>query len=118
MDQIKTIDRQQLEHMLSDETPDNDDRSDGYALVNVLGKDSFREEHIPNSINIPVGQLDEFEQRFAKSKPIVVYCASPECDASPKAAKALVDRGFVNVFDYANGLSDWKEAGNGVVAGP
>ncbi len=30
--------------------------------------------HIPGSINIPQGNEDEFERRFAKDKEIIVYC--------------------------------------------
>lgn len=70
----------------------------------------------PNSINIPVDELDRFENRFDKDKEIVVYCASTDCDASPRAAKALAERGFSNVFDYEGGIADW-EKGHQPIAG-
>ena len=110
----ETMTRQQMEQRLEREKPDNEDRKSGYALVNVLDPDVFEQEHIPNSINIPKKRIDEFEQRFDKSKEIIVYCASPECTASPDTARELADRGFVNVFDYEKGMSDWKDAGDPV----
>jgi rhodanese-related sulfurtransferase len=110
-----TISRRQLEQKLNVNPPANEDRQQGYALVNVLGKDAFDAAHIPQSINIPLGQEALFEQHFAKDKEIVVYCASPNCDASPKVAQALADRGFTWVLDYEGGISDWKNAGNKVI---
>lgn len=110
-----TIDRNELEQLLAREAPNNDDPETGYALVNVLGKEAFEKEHIPGSINIPQGEEEHFEHRFDKDKKIVVYCASPECDASPKAARALVERGFTEVVDYEGGMSDWKQGGGEIV---
>lgn len=109
---LQEISREELEHLLQRQQPDNENEEAGYALVNVLGPDSFEERHIPGSINIPRGEEQRFEQKFSKNKQIVVYCASPSCDASPKTARELQERGFDNVYDYAEGLKDWREADN------
>ncbi len=74
--------------------------------------------HIPGSINIPHGNEDVFERRFAKDKEIIVYCASPDCSASDNVAAALVTRGFRRVFDYAGGLSDWQQGGYSIASSP
>jgi rhodanese-related sulfurtransferase len=107
-----TLTRGQLETTLNAGPPENEKPNEGYALVNVLGRDQYHREHIPGSINIPGEQLDEFEKRFDKEKKIVVYCGSPECSASSRAAKALSESGFEHVFDYEGGMSDWTKAGN------
>lgn len=60
------------------------------------------------------GQIDEFEARFDKGKEIVVYCASPSCDASPKVAAELAQRGFERVLDYEADMSGWRERGHEV----
>ena len=112
---IQTISRYQLEERLAARQPDNEDRENGYALVNVLSPRMFEREHIPGSINIPGDALEEFEKRFAKSKEIIVYCASFDCDASPTATAKLQEKGFEKVFDYEGGMNDWKEGGNRVV---
>jgi hydroxyacylglutathione hydrolase len=109
-----TINCDELKQKLNANPPDNNNRQQGYALVNVLGQDAFEAEHIPGSINIPVGHEALFEERFAKDKEIIVYCASPSCTASPSVAKALTEHGFNRVLDYEGGMSDWKEAGNEV----
>ena len=111
------IERQQLERKLETSQPDNEDARKGFALVNVLGSDAFEKEHIPGSINIPKGREEDFEKRFDRGKEIIVYCASPGCDASPKVAAELTRRGFGRVVDYEAGMSAWKEAGNPVASG-
>ena len=109
-----TLIRGQLETTLNAGPPENDKRDEGYALVNVQAREQYDREHIPHSMNIPGEQLDEFERCFDKEKKIVVYCASPDCQASNQAAQALTERGFQHVYDYEGGLSDWREAGNPV----
>jgi len=109
--------KEELRERLKSEQPDNENPRSGFALVNVLGEDAFREQHIPGSINIPKGEEEEFERRFNKDKEIIVYCASPDCDASPTVARELTDRGFDSIRDYEAGMSEWKEAGYPVESG-
>lgn len=102
---MKTIDRKQLQQKLE---------SNGVALVEVLAPDAFREFHLPHAINVPLGE--NFERNIEravpnKNQPVVVYCQSEQCDASPKAAKKLDELGYTNVFDYKAGKTDWKAAG-------
>jgi rhodanese-related sulfurtransferase len=88
---------------------------DGPAIINVLDAQYYRKEHIPDSENIPLS-TDNFVEKVeqasgSKSKPVIVYCANTECDASPKAAKKLEQNGFDQVYDYEGGMDAWKEAG-------
>ena len=106
----ETIDRTELRQKLSSRVLDNTDPEYGLALVNVLSPDVFDEMHIPSSVNIPMSELDQFERRYNKDKDIVVYSASLECDASERAARALSERGFRNVYDYEGGMADWERA--------
>ena len=114
MTNFRTIDRSGLTRRLEREPPNNDDRSQGFALVNVLGREQFAKEHIPGSTNIPEANIDTFEKRYARDKEIVVYCASPQCQASEKTARELANRGFERVVDYSAGLSDWRSGGGQV----
>ncbi|MGH8588187.1 MAG: rhodanese-like domain-containing protein [Gammaproteobacteria bacterium] len=116
--QFSTIDRDDLERRIAAHTLNNQDRHRGFALVNVLGEGAFAMAHIPGSINIPQGNEDVFERRFAKDKEIIVYCASPDCPASDDVAAALVSRGFRKVYDYAGGLSDWQQGGYPMASSP
>lgn len=89
-----------------------------FLLVNVLGEKDFKKGRIPNSVNVPVKRT-RFEnevERLAggKAKPIVVYCAGAECEASGRAARRLKLAGFSHVYDYAGGMKSWIEAGHEV----
>ena len=109
---MQTIDRNKLKDMM--------DKQEDFVLVETLPEEAFRKEHLPGAINIPTG-ADDFEERFEKlvqdkQRPIVVYCANTDCDASPKAAKKLEKMGYENVMDYEAGKADWKEGGLRVAA--
>ncbi|MEX0920124.1 MAG: rhodanese-like domain-containing protein [Candidatus Pacearchaeota archaeon] len=102
---MKTISAQQLKKKL--------DEKEGFVLVDVLSKESFDSKHIPGSINIPVGEIEERAPKEIKDKDkeVVVYCASESCQASPSAAKKLTEMGYKNVADFEGGLAGWEESG-------
>jgi len=82
------------------------------VVINALGKDSFLAKHIPGSINIPAGDVEERAEQVVpdKDQEIIVYCASPDCPASPKAAKKLNEMGYTNVYDFEDGVTGWLKA--------
>jgi rhodanese-related sulfurtransferase len=103
---MKPIDRETLKRM-------NEVEHEDFVLINVLPREKFNERHIRTSINIPVAE-DDFTGRVesvagSKERKIVVYCASFDCDASPKAARKLEQAGFSKVYDYEGGTEDWFE---------
>jgi len=83
------------------------------VLINALGPNSFRAKHIPGSINIPSGEIEERADQVlpAKDQEIIVYCSSPDCTASPTAAKKLSELGYTNVSDFEAGLTGWLKEG-------
>ena len=96
-----------------------DEKSEDFALFNVLPHQSFEDKRIPGSISAPVGAddfVEQVEQTVAgdKSKSVVVYCANKSCNASPDAARKLEQAGFTNVFDYEAGIEAWESAGHEV----
>ena len=103
---MKPITRLELKRM-------NDEREQDFVLINVLPREKFNKQHIRTSINLPSEDSDfvQMVEKVAvyKDRKIVVYCASFECDASPKAAKKLDEAGFSQVFDYEGGAKDWLE---------
>lgn len=111
--------QEELASKINETPPNNSDAREGYALINVLSYDEYAKEHIPNSINIPVEEINKFEEHFSREKELIVYCSSYNCDAAERAAEALAERGFQRVYDFEEGLDGWKRAGqsiNGVEA--
>lgn len=91
------------------------DDNSNTLVVDVLPTDHYESQHIPGATNIPLSH-DRFVDAVegvaeSKEQPVVVYCASTECDMSPKAAKKLEDAGFTNVADFEGGIEEWKAAG-------
>lgn len=94
------------------------DGPDKVHLVNVLGRDTFNQKHIPGSFNMPVDAdsfVENMETRVPRDELVVVYCASQECDASTKAASQLTEAGFENVYDFEGGVAEWEAAGRELV---
>jgi len=110
---MRTISARDLKQRL-DKTPE-------LLLLNVLPIEDFEKEHIPGSSNIPEKEADflkKVEKLAGKNdREIVVYCASKDCETSPRAARELTAAGFTNVTDFEGGMKEWKLAGFEVEAG-
>jgi len=98
-----------METITTEELKEKLDDGDDFILVNVLSEEQFRKEHIPNSINIPLGEIGRRRDELDPNKEIIVYCKNFECEASPKAAKKLEKLGFEDVVDYEGGIEEWKK---------
>jgi len=100
----QSIDARTLRDRLS-----SDDRP---ILVNALAREGFDEARIPGSINIPASDAVRVApDLLAKDQPIVVYCSSHSCTASPTLAQKLVDLGFSEVIDFEGGIDEWEREG-------
>ncbi|SRR6056297_365761 len=104
---MKTIDTERLKQLKSGDTD--------FLLINTLDSEHFDDTKIPGSINVPQSDsnfVQNVESKVSsKSQPVVVYCASKECDSSSKAAQKLEDAGFTEVIDFEGGAQEWKNAG-------
>jgi len=111
-DDIPSISRSELKEKI--------DRDDDFELIEVLPSEDFEEYHIPGAINIPGNELrDAVPNRIShREREIVVYCADSSCEASPRAARLLLDMGYTNVRDYEGGKEDWRDGGLPVESGP
>ena len=83
------------------------------TLVNTLGAEAFEKTKIPGAINFPL-ESDDFAARVeqaagSKNKPVVVYCASQQCNSSEKAARKLESAGFTAVSRYTGGAAAWQQ---------
>jgi rhodanese-related sulfurtransferase len=104
---MKTIDARNLKAHL-------DHRND-VLILDVLPAGHFEAQHLPGATNIPLS-TSRFVDAVAalassREQPVVVYCAGPDCDLSPKAVERLERGGFRNVTDFKGGLQEWRDAG-------
>jgi rhodanese-related sulfurtransferase len=87
---------------------------DAFVLVDALAPMVYAHSHLPGAINLPPAGLDpEFVTRRIpdRSREIIVYCTSPDCDDSIATARRLRALGYTNVRRYAGGKIEWREAG-------
>ncbi len=76
----------------------------GAAVVDVRTEDEYMDEHFPNALNIPVGELSARAGEIgSKDRAVILYCASGA--RSAMAARILKSLGFADVTN-AGGLGD------------
>ncbi len=64
--------------------------------------------HIPNSISIPLGELDERLHEIDKEAEIFIVCRTG--NRSDLAAQKLKEKGFGKVVNVIPGMSEWSGA--------
>ena len=69
--------------------------SNGATILDVRTKVEYQSGHLRNSINIPVGNLEQNIKKLNKNKPIITCCASGSRSAS--ARRILKSKGFEQV---------------------
>jgi len=101
---MKTITAQELKKKMEEDSE--------VPVINVLPKEYFDKKNIPGSKNIPEAELEERAPKELpdKDKEVIVYCASTECQASPRSAKKLEEMGYKNVIDFEAGVQGWEDA--------
>jgi rhodanese-related sulfurtransferase len=84
-----------------------------FVLVDALAPMSFAASHLPGSINMPPGRVDELAPRRIPDleTEVVVYCANSTCDSSVEVANRLTELGERPVVHSLGGNRDWLEAG-------
>jgi rhodanese-related sulfurtransferase len=100
--------------LTANELKSKHDQNGNLKVINTLSPELFEKTHIPDSINIPLENpefVSEVEKIVKKNEPVVVYCASLQCDSSTTAARKLEQAGFSQVFDFEGGAKEWEEAG-------
>ncbi len=88
------------------------------TLIDVNGKDSWAEGHIPGAIEFGASK-GKLAKLLPKDKDalVVAYCGGPSCGAYAAAAKAAKALGYTNVKHLAAGISGWKQAGEATEQG-
>lgn len=80
------------------------------VVLDVRTDDEFKQGHIINSLNIPVGllasRINELERH--KSQPLVVICRSGH--RTTQACSILRKQGFASLHGLAGGIIAWQNA--------
>lgn len=76
------------------------------VLIDVREPDEFANGHIPNAINVPLGDVVNGVNRLEipKDQPMMVYCRTGR--RSAEAASKLQSAGYLKIYDLG-GITDW-----------
>lgn len=103
---MQIISRKELEQML--------EGSRDFVLIEALPEDEFERAHLPCAINVPLDD-EKFDERIREAVPepeydIVVYCDRADSKLANEAARRIEALGYVSVYEYRDGKTDWLEA--------
>jgi rhodanese-related sulfurtransferase len=85
------------------------------VFVDVREKSEWKEYHIPNTIHIPLGELEKRVNELSPDSSIVVVCRSG--NRSQAGRDIFLKAGFPFVSSMAGGLKEWQSAGYPIVTG-
>jgi hydroxyacylglutathione hydrolase len=87
-------------------------RSDDKLVLDVRAEHEWRAGHLPGSLNLPLGELEERLAELPKDGGLIVHCQSGGRAAI--ATSLLLAHGFQNVALFSGGFSAWQSAGKPV----
>jgi hydroxyacylglutathione hydrolase len=79
------------------------------TLIDVRGEDEWRSGHVPGSVNVPVGKLDQQAGSLSSARRVIVHCQTGGRAAI--AASVLKAKGLDDVGVFAGGYAEWTAAG-------
>lgn len=82
---------------------------DGALLIDVRTEEEFQAFHIPESLSLPLDQLEDQMEFIPINLDLVVVCRSG--NRSGEGRDILLDAGFPRVTSMEGGLVDWAQAG-------
>jgi len=85
-------------------------QNEGIVVIDVRTREEYEKGHIPGSVNINF-YAEDFVEKILEyiDQAVILHCAVG--GRSNAAAKMLLKEGFVEVYDYSGGFSDWKRLG-------
>ena len=89
----------------------------GFVLLDVRSPQLYAAGHVPRSVNLPHGKINE--RNLADYRPetlFVVYCSGTHCNGADRAAARLARLGR-RVKKMIGGIEGWKDEGLGLSLG-
>ncbi|GAB3403498.1 rhodanese-like domain-containing protein [Schumannella luteola] len=85
-----------------------------FVLVDTRGHAAWHQGRVPGAIHLPTAEIDDRAPReIPLDLPVVVYCWSPGCNGSTKAALRFSRLGYA-VREMIGGFEYWAKEGLGV----
>ncbi|MDN4523347.1 sulfurtransferase TusA family protein [Fictibacillus fluitans] len=91
-----TVDNVMLEKVLEQENT---------VILDVREPAEYMFSHIPGSLSIPLGELENNIEKLDREKDIYVVCRTG--NRSDRASQILADKGFTKIKNVVPGMSEW-----------
>lgn len=90
-------------------------RSGEWLLVDAREEGQFEAQHIPGAISLPSHAYPEMLEFFAedngKTRTVVIYCGTEDCDLSTELGRRLRDEtGFTDIRILDGGFLAWQRS--------
>jgi len=82
------------------------------TVLDVRGAGEWQAGHIPDALNIPVGELDQRLDEVPRNRAVIVHCQTGARAAM--ATSILQARGLKDVSQFPGGFAEWERAGHPV----
>lgn len=79
------------------------------VVLDVRGEGEWQSGHLPRSLNIPLGELEQRLEEIPRDRPLLVHCQTGSRAAM--AASLLQAHGFDDVRLFSGGFAEWSAAG-------
>ena len=89
---------------------------DGAVVLDVRGEGEWRAGHVPGSLNVPLGELEQRLAQIPGDANLIVHCQTGSRAAI--GVSILLARGFRNVRLLSGGFAGWRAAGQAVAVRP
>ena len=102
----ETIERKHPHVVSNEELEKKLKENKNVVVLDVREAAEYAFNHIPNTISIPLGELDDHLDELNKGDEIYVICRTGS--RSDFASQKLTENGFVNVINVVPGMSEWS----------
>jgi rhodanese-related sulfurtransferase/TusA-related sulfurtransferase len=102
----ETIERNHVNVINNEELKTRLEANENIVVLDVRETAEYTFNHIPNSISIPLGELENRLDELNKEEDIFVVCRTG--NRSDLAAQKLTEKGFTKVINVVPGMSQWS----------
>lgn len=82
-------------------------KNEDLLIIDTRAQKSYEKLHVPNAINIPLGELRSQSSQLDKEKLTIVYCNKGVTGNA--AQNILKNEGFLNVYNLSGGNKNYQE---------
>ncbi len=100
-DEFESVSREELIRLM---------RAGEVTVLDVRPREEFDAGHLPEALNIPIGELERRLNELPADQEIAAYCRGPYCVFAFDAVALLRKRGF-RARRLEDGLPEWRDAG-------